>query len=140
MLLIALALGLTPKPFKLAVWPPLPPPPPPPPPSPSPPPPWPQPPPPGLVIDDDVLDAVSRMSIEQKVGQMTQIDVTAIVSYIGDCPTGFLWEDSANCQPVLDREKLRSWLRQFHIGALLNTPFSAGCIGEVCGWTAAQVG
>eukprot|EP00967_Tisochrysis_lutea_P026350 scaffold30419_cov31-Tisochrysis_lutea.AAC.8 len=45
-----------------------------------------------------VLDAVSRMSIEQKVGQMTQIDVTSVVSYIGDCPTGFLWEDSANCQ------------------------------------------
>ena len=39
-------------------------------------------------------------------------------------------------QPVLDREKLRSWLRQFHIGSLLNTPFSSGCIGEVCGWTA----
>jgi len=123
---------------KLAIWPPLPPPPPPPPPSPGPPPPSPQPPPPGMVIDDDVRDAVSRMSIEQKVGQMTQIDVTAIVSYVGDCPTGFLWEDRVNCQPVLDREKLRSWLRQFHIGALLNTPYSSGCIGEVCGWTAAQ--
>jgi hypothetical protein len=38
----------------------------------------------------------------------------------------------------LDKEKLRSWLRQFHIGALLNTPFSAGCVGDVCGWNARQ--
>jgi hypothetical protein len=45
-----------------------------------------------------VLDAVSRMSIEQKVGQMTQIDVSAVVSYVGECRTGFLWEDSLSCQ------------------------------------------
>lgn len=38
------------------------------------------------------------MTIEQKVGQMTQIDVTAVVSYVGDCPTGFLWEDALSCQ------------------------------------------
>ena len=129
---------LLPSGFRLAVWPPLPPPPPPPPPSPEPPPPSPHPPPPEVQIDDDVREAVSAMSIEQKVGQMTQIDISQVVSYTGNCKGGFLWADRRSCQPELDRQKLRTWLSQFGLGSLLNSPYASGCVGSVCGWTAAQ--
>ena len=96
------------------------------------------PPPPGppdaFAFDEDVLELLSRMSLKQKVGQMTQIDVTQLVSYTGSCRTNSLWEDPVNCQPELNYDRLRSWLREFQIGSILNSPYSAGCIKDKCGW------
>ena len=91
-------------------------------------------PPNAFAFDEDVLELLSRMSLKQKVGQMTQIDVTQLVSYTGSCRTNSLWEDPVNCQPELNYDRLRSWLREFHIGSILNSPYSAKCIKDKCGW------
>ena len=84
--------------------------------------------------DDDVLRLLSGMSLRQKVGQMTQIDVTQLVSYTGSCRTNSLWEDPVNCQPELNYDRLRSWLQDYQIGSILNSPYSAKCIKDKCGW------
>ena len=91
-------------------------------------------PPDAFAFDEDVLELLSRMSLKQKVGQMTQIDVTQLVSYTGSCRTNSLWEDPVNCQPELNYDRLRSWLREFQIGSILNSPYSAKCIKDKCGW------
>ena len=65
-------------------------------------------PPDAFAFDDDVLRLLSGMSLKQKVGQMTQIDVTQLVSYTGSCRTNSLWEDPVNCQPELNYDRLRS--------------------------------
>lgn len=64
-------------------------------------------PPDAFAFDDDVLSLLSGMSLKQKVGQMTQIDVTQLVSYTGSCPPTPL-EDPVNCQPELNYDRLRS--------------------------------
>ena len=66
--------------------------------------------------------------------QMTQIDVTQLVSYTGSCRTNSLWEDPVNCQPELNYDRLRSWLQDYQIGSILNSPYSAKCIKDKCGW------
>ena len=91
------------------------------------------PPPDEFAIDDDVLAMLSHMSLEQKVGQMTQIDVTMLVSFTGDCGS-FHWEDPSSCQPVLNRDRLEAWLRDYHVGSILNSPYGTGCIRDKCGW------
>ena len=68
----------------------------------------PSPPPDLFTFDDDVLELLSRMSLEEKVGQMTQVDVTQFVSYTGQCSSSSFWEDPDNCQPELSYERLRS--------------------------------
>ena len=61
---------------------------------------------------------------------MTQIDVTQLVSFTGSCRTNSLWEDPVNCQPELNYDRLRSWLRDYQIGSILNSPYSAKCIKD----------
>ena len=90
-------------------------------------------PPDAFAFDEDVLELLSRMSLKQKVGQMTQIDVTMLVSFTGDCGS-FHWEDPSSCQPVLNRDRLEAWLRDYHVGSILNSPYGTGCIRDKCGW------
>ena len=53
---------------------------------------------------------------------------------LGSCRTNSLWEDPVNCQPELNYDRLRSWLRDYQIGSILNSPYSAKCIKDKCGW------
>lgn len=72
-------------------------------------------------IDPDVVALVRGMSLEEKVGQMTQIDVSMVTT-----------------DGKLDKPKLRHWLRKYKIGSLLNSPYSGGACGDKsvpAGWT-----
>ena len=85
-------------------------------------------PPDAFAFDDDVLRLLSGMSLKQKVGQMTQIDVTQLVSFTGSCRTNSLWEDPVNCQPELNYDRLRSsmlkvaWLAAMPMHAATHRP------------------
>lgn len=69
----------------------------------------------------DVASLMERMSLEEKIGQMVQLDIAV-----------FMDNDE------IDLEKLSQWMADFHIGSLLNSPFSFGPINGVSGWTAKQ--
>lgn len=59
-------------------------------------------------IDKKVSDLLSKMSIEDKIGQMTQITVTNF---------------EVKAKPgVFDRVKLREAIQNYHIGSILNVP------------------
>ncbi|CAM9183615.1 unnamed protein product [Choristocarpus tenellus] len=58
---------------------------------------------------------LSKMTLEDKVGQMTQLDMSLFVP----ASTG-----------VLDEEKLQDWLTRFRVGSLFNTPY-AGAPGSL---------
>lgn len=67
---------------------------------------------------DRALDqAVARMSLEEKIGQMTQIDLGVIAE--GE-PCGLK-------QPVqIDAEKLRTAIEKYHVGSILNVGCGSG--------------
>lgn len=67
---------------------------------------------------DRVLDQiVASMSLEEKVGQMTQIDLGVIA----------VGEPCALTQPVsLDAEKLKTAIEKYHIGSILNVGCGSG--------------
>ncbi|CAM9207445.1 unnamed protein product, partial [Sphacelaria rigidula] len=62
---------------------------------------------------------LSKMTIEDKVGQMTQLDLNVFVSP----ETG-----------ELDEQKLIEWMTKYRIGSLFNTPFA----GHAGSWTATE--
>ena len=71
-------------------------------------------------IDKAISDRVNSLTLEQKVGQMTQIDLGVIA--VGS-PCGLQ-------QPqTLDQEKLRIAIEKYHIGSILNVGCGSGTIG-----------
>lgn len=69
----------------------------------------------------DINAILSELSTEQKVGQMTQLEIGVFM-------------DGGS----LNREKLKEWISTYHIGSILNSPFSGGLIDGEVGWTAQQ--
>ena len=67
---------------------------------------------------DRALDqAVAGMSLEEKIGQMTQIDLGVIA----------VGEPCALKQPVsLDPQKLKTAIEKYHIGSILNVGCGSG--------------
>ena len=59
-------------------------------------------------IDVKVSELLSKMSVEEKIGQMTQITVTN-------------FEQKGN-PGVIDAEKLKDGIQTYHIGSILNVP------------------
>ena len=66
---------------------------------------------------------LNRMTIEQKIGQMTQIDISVFLN--SSIPGG------------VDYDKMSDWISEYHIGSILNSPFSMGTFQEEYGWDAA---
>lgn len=64
-------------------------------------------------INNRVQEIVSRMTLEEKVGQMAQISIDAICKGEDTPPTSTL---------ELDMEKLREVIVKYHIGSILNSP------------------
>jgi beta-glucosidase len=69
----------------------------------------------------DINVILSELSTEQKVGQMTQLTIDVFM-------------DGTN----LNRDKLKEWMTNYHVGSILNTPFSGGLIDGEVGWTPQQ--
>lgn len=64
-------------------------------------------------IENKVKNLLSQMTLEEKVGQMTQVDFTVI---------GIAKEQNAEGQ--IDPDKLEDAVLKHHIGSILNTPFT----------------
>lgn len=72
-------------------------------------------------IDIDKL--LDSMTLSEKVGQMTQIDIA-------------VFYDSATQE--INYKKLKQWIDTYQIGSVLNSIYSGGKIGDKVGWTAAD--
>jgi len=64
-------------------------------------------------IDNKVKNLLSQMTLEEKVGQMTQIDFTVIGVY-----------KQQNAEDQIDPVKLEDAVINHHVGSILNTPFT----------------
>jgi beta-glucosidase len=69
----------------------------------------------------DVDDLLSQMTVEEKVGQMMQID---IATFVADKETG-----------TIDFNLMQSWISKYGIGSMLNTIYSGGAVAGKVGWT-----
>jgi beta-glucosidase len=63
------------------------------------------------IIEQKVQDLLSQMTLEEKVGQMTQIDFS-VISVL----------DGQNADTPIDTAKLENAIVQHHVGSILNTP------------------
>ncbi len=63
-------------------------------------------------IEDRVERRLRRMSLDEKIGQMTQINISVITSNSKSAPNGF----------VVDSAKLSKAIDTFKVGSFLNTP------------------
>jgi beta-glucosidase len=61
-------------------------------------------------IDGKVKELLSKMTIEEKIGQMTQITIQVVTKQQGTVDQDF----------ILDEEKLEEAITQYHVGSLLN--------------------
>ncbi|MGZ5018697.1 MAG: glycoside hydrolase family 3 N-terminal domain-containing protein, partial [Methylobacter sp.] len=64
-------------------------------------------------IENKVKHLLSQMTLEEKVGQMTQIDFTVIGVY-----------KEQNAEDQIDPAKLEDAVIKHHVGSILNTPFT----------------
>lgn len=71
-----------------------------------------------------VDDILASMTLEAKIGQMTQIDISYFMN-------------KTNPMQV-DMDLLKSYIQKYEIGSILNSPFSGGPIDKVTGYTASQ--
>jgi beta-glucosidase len=67
----------------------------------------------GKAIESKVKNLLSQMTLEEKVGQMTQIDFTVIGVY-----------KAQNAEGQIDPAKLEDAVINHHVGSILNTPFT----------------
>ena len=63
------------------------------------------------VIEDKVKALLGQMTLEEKVGQMTQIDVSVVTVLNGQ-----------EVDQPFDQAKLEQAILQYHVGSILNTP------------------
>jgi beta-glucosidase len=66
---------------------------------------------------------LASMTLQEKIGQMVQIDIAKFMKPGTD---------------VVDYDLVKQWVNDYKIGSILNSPFSGGQINGVSGWTAAQ--
>jgi hypothetical protein len=66
---------------------------------------------PTLSIDNRVQQLLAQMSVEEKIGQMTQIDFS-VVSV----------ENGQDAEQAVDMDKLKQALFTYHVGSILNAP------------------
>ena len=71
-----------------------------------------------------VADWLAHMSVADKVGQMTQLDISVVLA--------------DGCPVRLNSTKLRATLRTQRLGSILNTPFSGSARCGISGWSASQ--
>jgi beta-glucosidase len=72
------------------------------------------------------VDALlARMTLEEKVGQMVQIDIDKFMLYDNGVKTS-----------EVNFTMVGEWIRDYRIGSILNTPFSFSAIGDVSAWSA----
>ena len=74
------------------------------------------------VFGASIDDIVSSMTLAEKVGQMTQIDISVFVK-----------NDLS-----IDQDKLEYYVRDLGIGSILNSPFSGGPVNGKTGWNATE--
>ena len=60
-------------------------------------------------IDFKVKQLLSEMSLEEKIGQMTQIDFSVIAAEL-------------NSENPIDQRKLEDAILKYHVGSILNAP------------------
>ena len=72
-------------------------------------------------VSDRADTIISHMTLEEKIGQMVQLDIQM-----------FMKPSSSD----IDFDLMKKWLVQYQVGSLLNSPFSGGNIGEETGWNA----
>lgn len=70
-----------------------------------------------------VESLLASMTLEEKIGQMVQIDIAKFMKPGTD---------------EVDYDMIQQWVNDYKIGSILNSPFSGGQINGVSGWTAAQ--
>src|SRR4051812_24220438 len=71
-----------------------------------------------------IEDRLAKMTLQEKVGQMVQIDISKFMV--------------ANTDTV-DFDLMATWINDYKIGSILNSPFSGQQqLSGVSGWTAAQ--
>eukprot|EP00966_Prymnesium_polylepis_P025703 592687-Prymnesium_polylepis.1 len=74
----------------------------------------------------DLVDTwLARMSLADKAGQMTQLDMSLVVN-------------ETACPVQLSPSRLADAIGQLRIGSLLNTPFSGSNRCGSTGWSAAE--
>jgi beta-glucosidase len=66
---------------------------------------------------------LQSMSIEEKIGQMIQIDINKFIK------AGTV---------TVDYDMLEEWISKYKLASLLNSPFSGGEIDNSYGWTASE--
>jgi beta-glucosidase len=66
---------------------------------------------------------LASMTLEEKIGQMVQIDISKFMISGTD---------------QVDYDLVKQWVDEYKIGSILNSPFSGGAINGVSGWTASQ--
>lgn len=72
----------------------------------------------------DVEGILAKMSLEAKVGQMTQIDISYFMS---------------KTDPLqIDLDLLKDYIQRYEIGSILNSPFSGGPVNGQTGFTAEE--
>jgi beta-glucosidase len=71
----------------------------------------------------DIEGLLSSMTLSEKVGQMTQIDISVFYDQ--------------NTKEI-NYPKLKEWIDTYQIGSVLNSIFSGGKIGDKVGWSAAD--
>lgn len=74
-------------------------------------------------VSSRVQSLLAGMTLEQKAGQMLQLDLV-----------GFLNPGTLE----VNRTRLEETLRKYHVGSILNSPFTLGPSGGKDGWTAAD--
>lgn len=72
-------------------------------------------------VDNQIKKLIQKMTLEEKVGQMTQITLNVIMNKVAD-----------GNSPSIDTVKMRKALIEFHIGSILNT--TGGCAQSPAVW------
>jgi beta-glucosidase len=72
----------------------------------------------------NVDDLLASMTLEEKVGQMNQIDIAVFVD--------------TSIPGLINYTKIEEWITKYKIGSILNTPFAGGQINDKVGWNASE--